>query len=139
MRSAIRRFLLSRLYLVKWWMVAFLSAFTVWMVTRPQAELPELYKLLSPIRLTDYVYHAAGFALWSVLLQAALGPLNAVRRRLVVRVTLYVGVPYAVLCESFQLFVPTRHAEIQGAAANVIGVLVGVWLASLALRKSPKP
>jgi VanZ family protein len=106
-------------YKIIWRLPAvFYSIFVLFLCTTGIENLPKSIFFWDYI---DIVYHFSGFCLLSFLLRVAFYTLNKDRA---FKFTLLFGLIWAIMCETLQIFVPTRSFTIADLTANCGGIII---------------
>jgi len=69
----------------------------------------------------DIIYHFSGFCLFSILLRGSFYTYNKDKS---FKLTLLFGLIWAVICETLQIFFPTRSFTIADLLANCCGIII---------------
>jgi len=69
----------------------------------------------------DVIYHFSGFCLFSILLSGSFYTYNKDKS---FQLTLLFGLIWAIICETLQIFVPTRSFTIADLMANCGGIII---------------
>ncbi len=113
--------------LIIYWIVLFVAT------SIPGEELPSL-------DISDKMIHVAAYFILAVLLNFTLLLQNKYpyAKLRAYYLTIIIGVVYGALDELHQMFIPGRFAEFLDWIANVVGVLLGVFVVKMIVKQSIK-
>ena len=114
--------------LISYWLPVVLTGGVIlWATLRPPLAIP----LLFPFQ--DKVGHFLGFAAFGFFLKRALTVRSAARQRSLSFYGIGIVATLAVATETLQLVVPKRSFELLDLAADILGGVIGVWIAVVAV------
>jgi VanZ family protein len=69
----------------------------------------------------DIIYHFSGFCIFSFLLRGFFYTYNEDKS---FKLTLLFGLIWAIICETLQIFIPTRSFTLSDLSANCLGIII---------------